>query len=160
MQASFTRHRYELPILAIFAVIALIELLALHLLVSLWSSTVAWVLTALTMLMLGQMALLIHGLINRPTLIEDAGVTVRHGRRGEIFVPITKIASIENVAFQPEEKGVQTFRATVLAQPNVALRLSEPLVHGRRKLQSITMRLDQPSAFRAELSARLNATAE
>jgi hypothetical protein len=103
MQASFTRHRYELPTLAVFFSIALVELFAVHLLVALWSPTAAWVLSALTVMALGQIALLIHGMIRWPTLIDDTGITVRHGMRSEIFVPLNVVASVEDVAFQPEE---------------------------------------------------------
>lgn len=155
MQLSFTRHRYELPTLAVFLAIALVELFAVHLLVSLWSPAAAWVLSALTVLMLGQIALLIHGMATWPTLADDTGITIRHGRRGEIFVPFDRIASIEDVAFRPEEKGPGTFRATLLAQPNVAVRLSQPLRHGRRTLSTVTMRLDDPAAFFTMVSARL-----
>ena len=154
-QASFSRHRYELPTLAVFLSLAMIELFVVHLLVAMWSPVAAWVLTALTIFGIAQIALLIHGMIRWPTLIGQAGLTVRHGRRKEIFVPFAQIAKIEDVAFRPEEKGPQAFRATVLAQPNVGIRLSSPLVHGRRRLESILMRLDDPAAFRAALSARL-----
>ena len=155
VQASFTRHRYEMPTLAAFFVIALVELLTVHLLVSLWSPIAAWVLSGLTVLMLGQIALLVHGMMKWPTVIDDTGIIVRHGRRGEIFVPLAQVASIEDVAFRPEEKGPHAFRATVLAQPNVAIRLSEPLPYGRRTVSSISMRLDDPASFLRMLNARL-----
>lgn len=155
IQASFTRHRYELPTLAVFFSIALVELFAVHLLVALWSPTAAWVLSALTVVALGQIALLVHGMIRWPTLVDDTGITVRHGMRSEIFVPLDAVASVEDVAFQPEEKGQQTFRATILAQPNVAIRLSEPLPHRKRMLSTISVRLDDPAAFLAALRLRL-----
>jgi len=145
--------------LAVFFAIALVELFAVHLLVSIWSPLAAWLLSGATLLMLAQIALLIHGMVKWPTLVDAAGITVRHGRRGEIFVPIAKVANIEEVAFRPEEKGPQTFRATLLAQPNIAIRLSEPLPYGRRTLSSITLRLDDPASFLALLTPRLSARA-
>lgn len=147
VQESFTRHRYEMPILAVFMTIAVVELLVVHFLVSLWSATAAWVLSGLTALMLGQIVLLVHGMIRWPTLIDSSGITIRHGRRGKIFVPLAQVVSVEDVAFRFEEKGSQTFRATVLAQPNLAIRLSKPLTYKRRSLLSITMRLDEPASF-------------
>lgn len=155
MQASFTRHRYELPMLGVFFVIAFVELFAVHLLVALWSPNAAWILTALTVLGMAQIALLVHEMTKWPSLIGDTGVTVRHGKRSEIFVPLNLIASVEDVAFRPEEKGPQTFRATILAQPNVAIRLSEPLRYGKRLLSTISLRLDDPAAFLAALRPRL-----
>lgn len=147
MQVSFTRHRYEMPTLAVFIAIAVVELLVVHLLVSLWSATAAWVLSGLTALMLGQIVLLVDGMIRWPTIIDSDGITVRYGRRGEIFVPLAQVVSVEDVAFRLEEKGADTFRATVLAQPNLAIRLSEPLKYKRRNLLSIAMRLDEPASF-------------
>lgn len=38
----FTRHRCELPLLAVFLCLALLELVAVHLLVSMRSGTAAW----------------------------------------------------------------------------------------------------------------------
>lgn len=141
----------------VFFAIAFVELFAAHLLVALWSSTAAWALSALTVLALGQIALLVHGMAKWPTLVDERGITVRHGRRREIVVPLSLVESVDDVAFRPEEKGPQTFRATVLAQPNVALRLSEPLPYKKRMLSTITMRLDEPAAFLATLRARLTA---
>lgn len=154
-QERFTRHRYELPMLAVFFSIAVVELFAVHLLVVLWSSTAAWVLSALTVVALGHIALLVHGMIKRPTLVDGSGITVRHGRRSEIFVPLNAVQSVQDVAFQPEEKGPQTFRATVLAQPNVAILLSEPLRHRNRMLLAISIRLDEPRDFLAAVCVRL-----
>ena len=155
MQARFTRHRYELPLLGAFFAVAAVELLAIHLLVSLWSRSAAWLLSALTLFALVQIGLLVHGMIKWPTVINESGITVRHGRRGEIFIPLTQVARVEDVAFRPQEKGPHAFRATIFAQPNVAIQLTEPLVRGRRRLERIAMRLDDPTAFHAMLQARL-----
>lgn len=157
MQARFSRHRYELPMLGMLSVIALAELVAVHLLVSLWSAVAAWLLSGATMLMFGHMALLVHGMVRWPTLVGDSGITIRHGRRGEIFVPFAQVASLDDVAFRPEEKGAQFFRATLLAQPNLAIRLTEPLPYRRRMLSSIGLRLDDPASFGAAVRGRLGA---
>lgn len=157
MRASFTRHRYELPTLGVFFALALVELFAVHLLIALWSPTAAWILSALTVLALAQIVLLVHGMIRSPTHVDETTITVLHGRRSRVVVPLSSISSIEEVAFQPEEKGPRTLRATVLAQPNVAIRLSAPLQHGKRTLSTITMRLDEPAAFLATVRARLAA---
>jgi hypothetical protein len=141
--------------LAAFFAIALIELFVVHLLVSLWSTTAAWILSALTLLGLIQIGLLIDGMIRWPTRIGGTSLDVRHGRLGELVVPLDQIASVEDVAFRPEQKGPQVFRATVLAQPNVAIKLAPPLPYRRRMLEWITLRLDEPELFRAEIGRRL-----
>lgn len=141
-----------MPTLWVFFAIALVELLAVHLLVFQWSPLAAWVLSGVTVLVMGQIALLVHGMTKWPTLVDDTGITVRHGRRGELFVPLAQVASVEDVAFRPDERGSQTFRASLLAPPNIAIRLSEPLHYSQRALSSITMRLDDPAGFLALLS--------
>jgi hypothetical protein len=158
LQVSFTRHRYEMPMLWMFLSLASIELFAVHLLASLWSSTAAWVLSALTVLGLAHIALLMRGLITSPTLLDDDGLTIRHGTRSEIFVPLGSVTRIEDVAFQPEQKGPQTFRATILAQPNLCVHLSPALPFRDRTLSTICLRLDDPAFFRTELRARLEAS--
>ena len=139
-----------------FLAIAILELFAVHLLASLWSTALAWVLSAFTILFLGQIALLMQGLRKWPTVINEAGITVRHGRKGALFVPLGQVAGSEDVAFSPEERGRQVFRATVIAHPNLMLRLSAPLCPGRRRIERIAMRLDEPALFQAALGARLN----
>ena len=154
MQASFTRYRYELPMLGVFFSIALVELFVVHLLVGLWSPSMAWGLSALTVLGLVQIGLLIQGMMKWPTVVNDNGITVRHGRRGEIFVPFKIVQSVEDVAFRPEQRGLQTFRASLLAQPNVAIRLLAPLPYRKRMLSTISMRLDDPAEFHAAVAAK------
>jgi hypothetical protein len=156
---SFSRHRYELPLLAVFLLLALLELVAVHLLVSMWSAAAAWVLTALTVVAMVQIAALIHGLVTHATEIDDGHVHVRHGRAGHLAVPLGTIERAEDVAYAPEEKGPAVFRASLIASPNVALRLREPVSVGRRRAVSIvTLRLDEPQAFLDELRRRTGAT--
>jgi hypothetical protein len=99
-------------------------------------------------------------MVKWPNLLDGGGITVRHGARGEIFVPLGVVGSVEDVSFRPEEKGSQIFRAALLAQPNIAIRLSEPLPFKRRLLSCITMRLDEPSAFIAAVKARIDEAVE
>lgn len=152
---NITRHRYELPILGAFFGVAVVELFVVHLLASLWSAKLAWFLTAATLLALVQIASLIHGLVKWPTVLDEKRVTVRHGRSGRIVVPLHNIISTEDVAFSPEERGPHVFRTSILAHPNVVLRLRDPVRKGRRWVKVIAMRLDDPVAFHVALRARL-----
>jgi hypothetical protein len=154
----FSRHRYELPLLTVFLCLALLELVAVHLLMSLWSVTAAWVLSALTVVGMMQIAALIHGLVRHATEIDDCHVYVRHGRAGRIAVPLDGIERAEDVAYAPEEKGPVVFRASLIASPNVALRLREPIMVGKRAVSMVTLRLDEPAAFLDELRRRTGAT--
>lgn len=152
--ASFTRHRYELPLLGVFLGLAAVELVAVHLLVSLWKPAVAWVLTALSAAAILQIAFLIRGLKRHPTTVDAQHIHVRHGWAGDLPVPLASIASVENVAFAPEEHGRGVFRASLIASPNVALRLREAVAVRRRSVSLVTLRIDDPEAFIGEVRAR------
>jgi hypothetical protein len=141
-----------MPLLCVFLSLALLELLAVHLLVSLWSGTAAWVLTGLSILAVVQIAWLIRGMVRHPHEIDETHVRVRHGTAGLVEVPLSSMVRAENVAFAPEEKGAEVFRATLIASPNVALRLEPPVAMRRRQVSTIILRLDDPAAFLARLA--------
>ena len=138
--------------LGAFFVIAGIVLFVVHLLASLWSHTIAWILTAGTVLLLVQIAMLVHGLMTLPTFIDEHGLHIRHGRAGCLSVPFNNICSSEDVALRAEEIGPQVIRATILAHPNVAVRLNKPMQHRKKQVNVSTMRLDDPAAFHAALA--------
>lgn len=158
--ARFSRHRYELPLLSVFLGLALLELVVVHLLVSMWSSTAAWVLTALSIAAVLQIAWLIRGMVWHPTLIGDGCIHVRHGGAGEITVPIASVERVDFVAYAPEEKGAGVFRATLLASPNIALRLGTPVTVRRRERSTLLLRMDDAEAFMARLAAEQRGRAE
>jgi hypothetical protein len=138
--------------MSVFLCLALLELVAVHLLLVMWSTTAAWILTALSLLAVGQIAWLIRGMIRYPMEIDGSCVRVRFGAAGHLAVPLGTVARTENVAFAPEQKGAHVFRTTILASPNLALHLTEPM--RRRLISTITLRLDDPAAFMAQLAAR------
>jgi len=152
--ARFSRHRYELPLLAVFLCLALLELLTVHLLVSMWSSTAAWILTVLTAAAVLQVVLLIRGMVRHPTEIDERSIHVRYGASGHVVVPLATVERVENIAFAPEVKGRGVFRASLIASPNVAVHLKQPVIVRKRRVSTITLRLDDPSGFLAELAAR------
>lgn len=155
MPVPFTRYRHELPILLAFLVIAIVEVLVTHLLLLQWSPPLAWLLTASTIFFLAHLALTMHGLMVHPTLIDNTGVTVMFGRHGKVFVPLSQICAGDDVALSPEERGPLVFRASIMAHPNIALRLNRPLTVGKRQVQTVTMRLDRSDEFRTDLHSRL-----
>jgi hypothetical protein len=152
--AVFSRHRYELPLLTVFLCLALLELIAVHFLMSMWSVTAAWVLTVLSAVAVVQIALLIRGLIQNPTVVDRNHVHVRHGRAGQVSVPLSDIVKAEFVAFAPEEQGRHVFRASLIASPNIALHLGKPVQIRRSGRTLIALRLDEPQAFLSTLAER------
>jgi hypothetical protein len=154
---AFSRYGYELPLLGALGAVATIELVVVHLLLSQWSHVAALVLSLATLVTIIRVGLTVRDMARWPTLVDDQAVVVRHGGRGEIHVLLATIESVENVAFAPEERGRTIFRATLLAQPNVALRLGVPVQVGKKEVTTITMRLDDPAAFIAEVEQRRRA---
>jgi hypothetical protein len=158
----FSYHRHEVPILIVFMCIALIELPLAHLLISLWSVQVAWVLSALTSAVLIHVALLIRAMVLRPIMVDDRGVTLRCGLATELFLPLGILATLDSGS-APEPKGRSVLRTTLLAPPNLTLRLAEPVllrrVASERLIDRIVLRLDEPEAFRADLEARRESAA-
>lgn len=77
MATKFTRHRNEVPLLAAFLAIAVIELFVVHLLVSLWHPTAAWIFSAFTVAFLAHVLLLIDGLVRWLTEIDECRLIIR-----------------------------------------------------------------------------------
>jgi hypothetical protein len=156
-RGRYSRHRYELPLLCVFLSLAAVELVTVHLLLALWSRTAAWLLTLLSLLAIAQIAWLIRGLVRNPHETDRQSFHIRHGAEGDIVVPLANIANAENVAFAPEQKGPDVFRASLIASPNVALHLAQPMMVRRRQISTITLRVDDPGALLLKLAARATA---
>lgn len=154
---AFSYHRYELPLIGVFATLAAIELVVVHVLVSIWNGTAAWILSAATLAALAYIAGLIGAMIGRPILVCGDRLVIRCRLRRELVVPVVNVAAVEDVALSPEPKGAGVLRATVLAHPNIALRLDPALVCRRfgrpRAIETIALRIDRPEAFRKAVEA-------
>ncbi len=74
-------------------------------------------------------------------------------------MPLSTVAKVEDVACSPQEAGPTVFRASLLAKRNVAQRLTVPLRAGRKAVSAISMGLDEPAAFLAEVVRRQRASA-
>lgn len=148
---AFSYYRYELPLIGVFAMLAAIELVVVHLLVSMWNGTAAWILSAATLAALAHIAVLISAMIGRPILVCGDKLVIRCRLRRELVFPIANVAAVEDVALSPEPKGATVLRATVLAHPNIALRLDPALVYRRfgrlQTIEIIALRVDRPEAF-------------
>jgi hypothetical protein len=132
------------------------ELLVVHLLVALlWSATVAFVLTLATLASIVWLVILIRSFSRLPVLVDDREVVVRTGSLKSVAVPRANIAAVET-SFPPGFFGRPgVLNLALLAYPNVALRLREPLAakRGRAPVGWIAHRLDEPGGFVAALAA-------
>jgi len=127
--------------------ISLPETAGLHLLIARWSTSAAWVATALAaygvVWLLGDL----RALHLRGVSVSEGLLRIRIGVRREADVPLWSIAAIEEGALPGAE------RLAVLGAPVLTLRLREPAyvrsLFGRaRRASALALQIDDPAAFR------------
>ena len=155
----FTAARSELPMLYVLLALGSVELMVVHLLVSLWSRTAAWVLTALTLFGIVQIVTIVRRVKHRPTLLTDDGLVVRSAKGFEVALPWNGIAAVEAIGFGPAPSGDDVLRAALLAHPNVHVIASEAFtvkrLGGASSAKSITARVDEPDELITTVRGRL-----
>ncbi len=148
---AFGSSRSELPILYVLLGLGSVELLVVHLVVSLWSTTAAWVLSAATLLFIVQFAMVVHRLKRSPTLLTEDRLMIRSGKGFEVSLPWNKVASVEPIGLGSAPSGEDVLRVSLLAHPNILVTATEPFTvkrFGRSRLaRSAALRVDQPAAL-------------
>ena len=154
---GFAYHRYLAPMLWVLLTLQMIELSVVHLLVMLWSPTVAWVLLALSVWGVLWIVALFKSLRLRPVLLTDKGVRGRAGLLIDVLVPFDRIAAVRGPSDAAEVKAKTTLNAALLAWPDIVFDLHEPMrVSGplgrERLVDKVAFKLDDPAAFHEQLS--------
>lgn len=133
------------------------ETAAVHVLLSRWSPTAAWIVTALgiyaALWLLGDY----RALAARSIELTPKALCFRYGLRWQARIPRRRIAGAELVSQKPKATPA-ILCASVWGPPNLRLLLHKPTVlHGlygmRRKVTEIHVRVDEPAALRAALLA-------
>ncbi|WP_029030152.1 hypothetical protein [Salinarimonas rosea] len=159
---AFAYHRHLTPMVAAFLVLQLIELAVVHLLVGLWSETAALVLLALSVWGVIWLVALLKSFRIYPVLVHRNAVVVRAGSLVDETIPLDAIAR-RTANFDSERlKSKRTLNAAVLAWPNVFLELGSPIqvrtvFGGRRTVDAVAFRLDDPAPFFRQLDAATGA---
>ena len=128
------------------------ESIGMHLLVQMWSTKAAWIITALdfygVLWLLGDY----HALRLRPTFSADGVLHLRYGLRWNAEIPLAEIESIDEVRNESDwkRKGVQ--KMAMLDEPKYLVRLSRPVtVNGlagiRRTIHAVAILPDDIDAF-------------
>jgi len=83
--------------------------------------------------------------------IADNVLTMRLGRLKTVPIPLAQIAGLRESWDAPalKRKGVRNL--ALAAWPNVVIDLSRPLRLGRREIDAVAHRLDDPIAFTAAI---------
>ena len=129
-----------------FAGISLMEAALMHLVLARWSSSLAWTLTGLSVYGAVWLVAVARSFALRPVLATDTELVVRAGLLWTVRVPRCSISC--------EDPGaICEIRLTPLGNPNVVLRLADPVrargLYGRtRSVHALALSLDEPEAFR------------
>ena len=149
----FTYHRRNSPrlLLAIFLFLLVVETIGLHLLLSLWSPTIAWIATALSVYVGIQLVAHFKAISIRPIVVTDAAVLIRCGILGDVSIPRGSIESISGVDSSRSD-GFDLLPLGGMSQPNLQVLLSQPVpvygVYGtKRETDLIRINVDDPAGF-------------
>lgn len=148
---AFSYHRHLTPICAALLVLSAIEMAVYHLLVGHWSRTAAIVMFVLSDVGFVYLLGLIKSFRFRPVLLTAEGVRVRAGFLIDQLVPFDAIVAVDAGFTGEEVRDAATLNASLLAWPNVMLRLDRPLPREtwlkRGSFTRVAFRLDDPAPF-------------
>jgi hypothetical protein len=159
-QNSFSYHRnsgYSTLILTLMFV-SVVEIVGMHLVVRLWSGTVAWVLSALGAYAVLWMAGDYQAVRLRPVVATDDALLVRMGLRWSVSIPYTQIEQVQPFAREASSKRTPGYlHAALLTDPQVVLVLRGP-VRARgpygieKEVQRVGLAVDEADRLRAVLT--------
>jgi hypothetical protein len=145
---------------ALLGIIA-IETAVVHLLVSRWSMTAAWVLTAVGVYGIIWLLGFLQSVRLRPLLVTRDALHMRIGLLWSARIPLRRIAAIMPIQGSAEGRKASGYlHAAVLAEPQLLIELAEPIeVHGpfgytKRDVRRIGLGVDDPARLEAELKTR------
>lgn len=135
------------------------ETLVVHVLLTRWSALAAWVATGLAAYSVVWLLGDFHAARLNPSAITDGGLSLRVGLRWRVDVPWSAVVRYLDAA--PDQAAV---RMTLLGRPEGWVELRHPvdvtgLLGMRRRGRFLGVSLDEPDAFRREVSRRALAAA-
>jgi hypothetical protein len=138
----------------------LTETIALHVLVAMWSNAAAWVLTGLSLYAALWLAGDYRAMVARPIQLTPTRLSLRVGLRWEADLPISVIEQVSLLKGQPGQPTRDTLVLGILGQPNLQLRLREPVevtgLYGlRRTVRAVWLRVDAAPKLCAALQDRM-----
>lgn len=158
--AGFSYHRHLQPMFWAFLSLALIEIAVLHLLVSRWNATAAWILFIVSDISVLYLIGLINSLRKLPILVQSAGVRVRAGLLIDQWVPIDDIAAVNGAIDDMVRERKAMLKASLLSHPSLYIHLKRPAairnpIRGMLMIEAIGVHPDEPAEFmRAVAAAR------
>lgn len=158
---AFSYHRKTLypAFLGLVLVLLPLETLGLHVLISQWSSTAAWIFTILGVYSAFWIIGDFHAIRLHPIVATDDALHLRCGFRWQATIPWTQIVGLRKWQQKDDEREGCASLA-VIGQPAWRLELRQPVtLHGlfnrTRQVDCVGLWLDDPTVFQAELARRV-----
>ena len=151
---SFSYSRALAPPLWAFTAIMAIELVVVHLLVSIWSRTVAYILSLLSLGMIVALVALIRSFARLPLLVFEDGLVMRLGWMREICIPSEQIAHVATDWPSGTLKRRGVVNLAMINYPNVMIDLAPPITEPwTRTVTAVAHCVDDQPGFVAAVTA-------
>lgn len=129
--------------------VAAIETVALHLLLQLWSTTAAWVLTGISIYSAIFIVAYWSSVLKRPIYLKDDFLHLRIGFLWDAVIQKNQITAISLLNNFEKDESILNLGSSVLEEPNVLLELREEItvngLYGFKKITNkIALYIDEP----------------
>jgi hypothetical protein len=158
---AFPYHRRSGFATILFAMlfIVLVEGGALHLLLSVWNASVAWIVTALNLYALLWMLGFFHAVRLQPIVLDRTHLHLRTGFQWRAEIPLANIAEVRRVT-SADKRAAGYLNVAAFGEPRLVLRLREPVtiagLFGRARGASVIgITVDDEKELVAELNQRI-----
>lgn len=141
-----------------------IEMVSIHVLAAKWSSTLAWILTGLSIYSAIQIFGIIRSIPKRPLIVNETELILRFGMLSETIIPIETIESITtaNASDFDKEKSTKTLSLLgELENSNVVIHLKTPqqlqFIYGKSKnYTKLLLFVDDHNSFKTQVETFLS----
>lgn len=152
--ASFSYHRHNGAqiLLTVLLFLLLFETIGIHVLLSLWSETAAWVATAISTYFAIQIVAHLKAVSLRPISVTERDVMIRSGILGDVAVAREAVETAMVIDGTVDGPAFDLLPLGAMSQPNVRLILREPaVVYGIYGIKNdatvIQISVDDPAGF-------------
>jgi hypothetical protein len=152
-------------LVGVFVFLIGVESVAAHLVVQLWSTKAAWIVTTLDIYGLLWLLGDYQALRLRPTRIEGDTLVLNYGLRWRAAIPLAAVRAIEPVRDETDWKRRNVLKVAMLDEPRLLIRFAAPqTAHGlagiTRTIDAVAMLADDDAGFAAALRAATPASCQ
>ena len=152
---TYYKHSGTVVLLLVLLLLVIAETFVLHILLSLWSNTIAWGLTILSIYSGVQLFGFLKSLSKRPYSLEENQLNLRYGILSEASIDVENIQGIEisSKEIEMDEETRQLSPLGPLESHNTVIRLKDEstldgLYGTKRKFKTLLLFVDDPEKFK------------